>query len=73
MPGITALTILLTIYGAGEMIAKKTKAVFSTVLGIAILLLIGFWTDILPETIFSDCGVDKFRNDIAEQIGRAHV
>ena len=40
MPGITALTILLTIYGAGEMIAKKTKAVFSTVLGIAILLLI---------------------------------
>lgn len=52
MPGITALTILLTIYGAGEMIAKKTKAVFSTVLGIAILLLIGFWTGILPETIF---------------------
>ena len=65
MPGITALTILLTIYGAGEMIAKKTKAVFSTVLGIAILLLIGFWTDILPETIFSDCGVDKFGNIIA--------
>ena len=38
MPGITALTILLTIYATGEMIAKKTKAVFSTVLGIAMLL-----------------------------------
>lgn len=65
MPGITALTILLTIYATGEMIAKKTKAVFSTVLGIAMLLLAGFWTGILPETIFSDCGADKFGNVIA--------
>ena len=36
---IIALTILFCVYAAGELIAQKTKAVFSTVLGIAILLL----------------------------------
>ncbi|MFR4851827.1 MAG: hypothetical protein ACLUAY_04880 [Butyricicoccus sp.] len=39
MEPIIALTILFCVYAAGELIAQKTKAVFSTVLGIAILLL----------------------------------
>lgn len=60
MPEITTLAILLTIYTTSEVTIKKTKAVSSTVLGIAMLLLVGFWTDIPPETIFSDCDANKF-------------
>lgn len=48
MAPVLALAILLCIYAVGELIAQKTKAVFSTVLGIAILLLVGFWSGILP-------------------------
>lgn len=65
MPGITALTILLTIFAIGELMAKRTKAIFSTVLGVAVLLLAGFWMNLLPATIFQDSGVDDFGNIIA--------
>lgn len=65
MPGIAALTILLCVYAAGELIAQKTKAVFSTVLGIAIILLAGFWSGILPRTIIEDAQVSGFGNLIA--------
>lgn len=62
MAGIAALCILLAIYAASELMAQKTKAIFSTVLGVAILLLIGFWSGILPKTLFEDAGIDKFGN-----------
>ncbi len=65
MPEITALAILLSIYAIGELIAKQTKATFSTVLGIAILLLVGFWTGILPQDLFERAGVDKFGKVVA--------
>ena len=42
MTPILALAVLLFIYALGEMIAQKSKAVLSTVLAIAILLLAGF-------------------------------
>lgn len=54
MTPVLALTILLCIYAAGELIAQKTRAVFSTVLSIAILLLLSFWSGILPQTIIED-------------------
>lgn len=62
MEGITALCILLAIYAVSELIAQKTKAIFSTVLGVAILLLLGFWSGILPKTLFADAGVDRLGN-----------
>ena len=57
MTPVLALTILLCIYAAGELIAQKTRAVFSTVLSIAILLLLSFWSGILPQTIIEDAQV----------------
>ena len=62
---IIALTILFCVYAAGELIAQKTKAVFSTVLGIAILLLAGFWSGILPRSVIEDAQVTGFGNVIA--------
>lgn len=65
MSGILALTILLCIYAAGELIAQKSKAYLSTVLGIAIILLIGFWSGIFPTTLITDAQVAGFGNIIA--------
>ncbi len=65
MTGIVALTILFCVYAAGELIAQKTKAVFSTVLGIAIILLDGFWSGLLPQTLIEDAQVSGFGNLIA--------
>lgn len=62
MASILALTILFCIYAIGELIAQKTKAVFSTVLTIALLLAIGFWSGLLPATILSDAKVDGIGN-----------
>lgn len=64
MPGITALTILLTIYGAGEMIAKKQKRSFQQCLELQ--FAVDWILDWYPAgNNFSDCGVDKFGNIIA--------
>lgn len=65
MTGIAALTVLLCVYAAGELIAQKTKAVFSTVLGIALILLAGFWSGVLPRTLIEDAQVSGFGNLIA--------
>lgn len=65
MSAVTALSVLLCIYAAGELIAKKTKAVFSSVLSIAILLLAGFWSGLLPSTIIGDAQITGFGNVIA--------
>jgi len=51
MNAIQALVILLAIFAFGEMIADKTKALISTTLVIAVVLLIGFWCG-LPADIF---------------------
>ena len=62
MPGIVALAILFSIYAVGELIAQKTKAVFSTVLGIALILLAGFWSGVLPRTLIEDAQISGFGN-----------
>ena len=58
---IIALTVLFCVYAAGELIAQKSKAVFSTVLGIAILLLAGFWSGILPRSVIEDAQGHRLR------------
>ena len=65
MTPILALAVLLFIYALGEMIAQKSKAVLSTVLAIAILLLAGFWSGILPRSVIEDAQVTGFGNLIA--------
>ena len=52
MTPIQALVILLVIFAIGEIVADKTKALLSTTLVIAVVLLIGFWCG-LPADIFS--------------------
>lgn len=42
MAPIYAFTTLLVIYTASELLSKKTRALFSTVLAVAILMLAGF-------------------------------
>ena len=62
MTPISALTVLFCIYAVGELIAQKTRAVFSTVLSIAILLLAGFWSGLLPRTLIDDAQITGFGN-----------
>ena len=65
MTPISALAILFCIYAVSELIAQKTKAIFSTVLSIAILLLAGFWSGILPRTLIDEAQITGFGNIIA--------
>lgn len=65
MVAIVALTILLCIYAVSELAAQKTKAIFSTVLGIAFLMLAGFWSGLLPATIIEDAGIARLGNTVA--------
>ncbi|GHV36954.1 hypothetical protein FACS1894187_12560 [Synergistales bacterium] len=43
MNAIQALTVFLVVFAIGELVADKTKAVLSTTLVIAFVLLMGFW------------------------------
>ena len=65
MTPISALAILLCIYAVSELIAQKTRAVFSTVLSIALILLAGFWSGLLPRTLIDDAQITGFGNIIA--------
>ena len=49
MNAIQAAVVLLIIFSFGEIIANKTKAVLSTTLVIAIVLLISFWLGLTPK------------------------
>lgn len=51
MPGILAITILFFLYALSEIIALRSNAVLSTVLGISVILTIGFWFNLLPKDI----------------------
>ena len=61
---VVAMAILLATYALGEMCAQKTKAVLSTTLVMAVVLLAAFWSG-LPSTIFKDAGVSQIGNIIA--------
>jgi Na+/glutamate symporter len=52
MNAIQALTIFLVVFGIGELVAEKTKAVLSTTLVIAFVLLMGFWFKLPSGSFF---------------------
>ncbi|MDR2947543.1 MAG: hypothetical protein LBV79_12475 [Candidatus Adiutrix sp.] len=56
MISIQALAILLLIFAFGEVVADKTRAVLSTTLVIAVVLLLMFWGG-LPADIFNTAAV----------------
>lgn len=61
MQGVIALTILMAIFAFGEFLAEKTKAMLSTALVVAIVMLVGFWIgmpkDILDVSSVSTTGM----------------
>lgn len=65
MTPVFAFTILLLIYAVSELVAQRTKAIISTVLTMALLLLAGFWSGVLPSTIFDDAAVSQIGNLVA--------
>ena len=52
MAPVYALTILIVVFAVGEIIGEKTKAMVSTVLAIALILMVLFWTGLVPMDIF---------------------
>ena len=54
MNSTLAIFILVFIFGLGDIISVKTQAAMSMILFVAIALLVGFWTNILPTTVFAD-------------------
>ena len=53
MDGLLAFTVLFVIFGVGDIISSKTKAIVSTMFVSSVALLLGFWVG-LPKTIFKD-------------------
>lgn len=53
MNPILAITVIFFVYAIGDIIAAKTKAVFSMMIVGAIVFMVAFWCG-LPKTIFAD-------------------
>lgn len=51
---ILATFIILLIFGVGDMVATKTKAIVSMLFLSSVIFLAGFWTKVLPNTMFDD-------------------
>lgn len=51
---ILATFVILLVFGIGDMVATKTKAIVSMLFLSSVIFLIGFWTKILPNTMFDD-------------------
>lgn len=54
MLSILAVFIILLIFGLGDMVATKTRAIVSMLFFSSVLFLAGFWTKVLPNTMFDD-------------------
>lgn len=59
MNGLYALTIIMIVYAAGDMIATKTKAIISMLFVASVVFAVGFWNG-LPATIFDDSSLKLF-------------
>ncbi len=57
MNSTIAFTVLLSIFGIGDIVANKTKATISMILFVAVAMLAGFWSGILPQTLIADSNV----------------
>ena len=51
---ILATFVILLVFGIGDMVATKTKAIVSMLFFSSVLFLAGFWTKVLPNTMFDD-------------------
>ena len=51
---ILATFICLAVFGIGDIVATKTKAIVSMLFLSSVIFLAGFWTGILPSTLFND-------------------
>ena len=60
-----ALAALMILFAFSEYIVSKTRATISSVLALAVLMLAGFWTGILPKDIFETTGIKTFGTLIA--------
>lgn len=53
MDSLIALTIILVVFGVGDIIAVKTKSVLSMLFTASVIFLVSFWLG-LPQSIFLD-------------------
>lgn len=51
---ILATFVILLVFGIGDMVATKTKAIVSMLFLSSVIFLAGFWTGIFPTTMFDD-------------------
>mgnify|MGYP006868264205 CR=1 FL=1 len=51
---ILATFVILLVFGIGDMVATKTRAIVSMLFFSSVLFLAGFWTKVLPNTMFDD-------------------
>ena len=59
MNGLVALTIIMVVYAAGDMVATRTKAIISMLFVASVVFAIGFWNG-LPGSIFADSQLQTF-------------
>lgn len=59
---LLAISIVFLVYGLGDIIATKTKAIVSMMLVGFVVFAILFWTGAVPPTIFADSGLQAFSN-----------
>lgn len=59
MDGLLAITIILIIFAAGDLISNKTKSIVSMMFVASVVFLVGFWVG-LPVTIFQDAQLVGF-------------
>lgn len=60
MQAIYALTIVLAIYAAGDLISYFSKARVPAAIAWAVIILAGLWTGILPSYTFEDSTISGF-------------
>ena len=51
---ILAVFVILLVFGIGDMVASATKAIVSMLFLSSVIFLAGFWTGVLPSTLFDD-------------------
>lgn len=59
MNGLIALTIIMLVYGLGDIVATKTKAIISMLFVASVVFAVCFWMG-MPGTIFQDSMINQF-------------
>ena len=57
MNPLVAMAIIFIIFAISDMISTATNSIVSLLLSASILVIVGFWTGIIPTTIFEDSGL----------------